>query len=72
MLVRQVDQPAGEFDRPYPEALLREKFVALAGPDLGAAGAEAAWHLCRRAGELKSARELTDGFRALGLSRSPH
>ncbi len=72
VLVRQVDQPAGEFDRPYPEALLREKFVALAAPDLGAAGAGAAWDLCRRVGELKSARELTDGFRALALSRSPH
>ncbi len=36
-LARQVDQPFGEFDRPYPESVLREKFVALAGPDLGAA-----------------------------------
>ena len=34
VLARQVDQPLGEFDRPYPESLLREKFVALAGPDL--------------------------------------
>ena len=39
VLARQVDQPFGEFDRPYPESALREKFVALAGPDLGAAGA---------------------------------
>ncbi len=35
---RQVDMPAGEFDRPYPEALLREKFIGLASPDLGADG----------------------------------
>ena len=65
VLAREVDMPSGEFDRPYPEAVLREKFVALAAPDLGAAGAVAAWGLCRRAGELKSARELTDGLRAL-------
>ena len=38
VLVRQVDQPFGEFDRPYPESALREKFVALAAPDLGAGG----------------------------------
>ena len=69
VLVRQVDQPLGEFDRPYPESALREKFVALAAPDLGAAGAGSAWELCRRAGELKSARELTDGLRTLALSR---
>jgi 2-methylcitrate dehydratase PrpD len=65
VLVRQVDSPSGEFDRPYPEALLRAKFAALAAPDLGAAGALPAWELCRRTGELKSARELTDGLRGL-------
>ncbi len=68
-LARQVDVPSGEFDRPYPEAALREKFVGLAAPALGAAGAAPAWELCRRAGELKSVRELTDGFRALGRPR---
>jgi 2-methylcitrate dehydratase PrpD len=62
---RQVDTPAGEFDRPYPEALLREKFVALASDDLGAAGAAAAWESARHVGELKSVRDLTEGLRAL-------
>jgi len=62
---RQVDTPAGEFDRPYPEALLREKFIALAADDLGAAGAAAAWDSARHVGERKSVRELTDGLRAL-------
>ena len=62
---RQVDTPAGEFDRPYPEALLREKFIALASDDLGAAGAAAAWDSARHVGERKSVRELTDGLRAL-------
>ena len=57
--------PAGEFDRPYPEALLREKFIALASDDLGAAGAAAAWDSARHVGERKSVRELTDGLRAL-------
>jgi 2-methylcitrate dehydratase PrpD len=71
-ITRQVDQPSGEFDRPYPEAALREKFVALASPDLGSAGANAAWELCRRAGELKSARELAEELRALLRSRRPH
>ena len=65
-LTRQVDMPAGEFDRPYPEALLREKFVGLASPDFGPDGALAAWTLARRVDELKGARELTDGLRALG------
>lgn len=71
-LVRQVDQPSGEFDRAYPEALLRKKFIELAAPDLGPAGAGAAWDLCRRAGELKTARELTDGLRGLAAPRHPH
>jgi 2-methylcitrate dehydratase PrpD len=71
VLARQVDTPSGEFDRPYPVDLLREKFVTLATPDLGNAGATAAWELCRRAGELKSARDLTDGLRALACPR-PH
>jgi 2-methylcitrate dehydratase PrpD len=69
VLARQVDQPWGEFDRPYPEPLLREKFVGLASPDLGGGGAGAAWALCRRAGELESARDLTDGLRTLVPSR---
>jgi 2-methylcitrate dehydratase PrpD len=69
LLTRQVDVPSGEFDRPYPEALLREKFVGLAAPDLGAAGAATAWELCRRTGEVKSVRELTDGLRALARPR---
>ena len=64
-LTRQVDMPAGEFDRPYPEALLREKFIGLASPDLGATGADRAWELARHVGELKGARELTDGLRGL-------
>jgi 2-methylcitrate dehydratase PrpD len=68
---RQVDTPAGEFDRPYPQALLREKFVALASDDLGAAGAAATWDLVRHVDELKSARELTDGLRELSASRHP-
>jgi 2-methylcitrate dehydratase PrpD len=71
MLVRQVDQPWGEFDRPYPEALLRDKFAALASPDLGARGAGSAWDLCRSAGGAKSARDLTDGLRALAVPRHP-
>ena len=62
---RQVDTPAGEFDRPYPEALLREKFIALASDDLSATGAAAAWDSVRHVGERKSVRELTDGLRAL-------
>jgi 2-methylcitrate dehydratase PrpD len=69
VLARQVDQPLGEFDRPYPESLLREKFIALAGPDLEGPAARSAWELCRRAGELKSARDLTDGLRTLATSR---
>jgi 2-methylcitrate dehydratase PrpD len=72
VFTRRVDQPSGEFDRPYAEALLRDKFVGLASPELGAAGAGTAWELCRRAGELKSARELTDGLRTLGLAHHPH
>ena len=72
VLERQVDQPSGEFDRPYPEAALREKFLGLADASLGQPGARAAWDLCRRVGELKSARELTDGLRALALARRPH
>jgi 2-methylcitrate dehydratase PrpD len=72
VLARQVDQPSGEFDRPYPEAALREKFLALAADDLGAAGAGTAWELCRRTGELKSARELTDELRALAVSSHLH
>jgi 2-methylcitrate dehydratase PrpD len=71
VLVRQVDQPHGEFDRPYPESLLREKFVTLASPDLGRAGAASAWEICRRAGDLKSARDLTDELRTLAPSRHP-
>ena len=69
VLARQVDQPLGEFDRPYPESLLREKFIALAGPDLEGPAAASAWELCRRAGELKGARDLTDGLRTLATSR---
>ena len=69
VLAHQVDMPAGEFDRPYAEPLLREKFVGLAAPDLGAAGAAGAWELARRVGELKSARELTDGLRGLASPR---
>jgi 2-methylcitrate dehydratase PrpD len=65
VFARQVMTPSGEFDHPYPEALLRDKFVGLAAGDLGAVGAVAAWELARRVGELKSARELTDGLRAL-------
>ena len=72
VLARQVDQPSGEFDRPYPEAALREKFAGLTGGFFGPQGVEAAWDLCRRVGELKSARELTDGLRALALARRPH
>jgi 2-methylcitrate dehydratase PrpD len=71
LLARQVDQPSGEFDRPYPEAVLREKFVALVAPDVGAAGAGSAWELCRRAGALKRARDLTDGLRELALVHHP-
>jgi 2-methylcitrate dehydratase PrpD len=72
VLARQVDQPSGEFDRPYPEAALQAKFVGLAAGDLGTTGAGAAWELCRRVGELKSARELTDRLRALAFSRHSH
>jgi 2-methylcitrate dehydratase PrpD len=72
VLARQVDTPSGEFDRPYPEALLREKFVGLARGDLGATGAAAAWDLARQVGELKSARELTAGLRALSPPGHPH
>jgi 2-methylcitrate dehydratase PrpD len=72
VLARQVDQPSGEFDRPYPETALRAKFVGLTGGSFGPLGAGAAWDLCRRVGELKSARELTDGLRALALARRPH
>ena len=71
-LRRQVDQPSGEFDRPYPEAALREKFVRLAETYFGPSGAGAAWDLCRRVGELKSARELTDGLRAIALAPHSH
>jgi 2-methylcitrate dehydratase PrpD len=72
VLARQVDQPSGEFDRPYPESALRAKFVGLAAASFGGPGAGAAWDLCRRVGDLKSARELTDGLRVLALSRRPH
>jgi 2-methylcitrate dehydratase PrpD len=65
VLARQVDTPSGEFDRPYSEAQLRGKFTELASGDLGAAGAAAAWGSARHVGELKSARDLTDGLRAL-------
>ena len=72
LLARQVDQPSGEFDTPYPEALLREKFIGLASTGLGdvdATTAGTAWELCRSAGDLKSARELTEGLRALAYPR---
>ena len=72
VLTRQVDSPSGEFDRPYTEDVLRDKFVTLATPSLGTGAAAAAWDLCRHTGELKSARELTDGLRALARPRSPH
>jgi 2-methylcitrate dehydratase PrpD len=72
VLERQVDQPSGEFDRPYSEAALREKFLGLTDASLGQPGARAAWDLCRHVGDLKSARELTDGLRALALARRPH
>jgi 2-methylcitrate dehydratase PrpD len=72
VLSRQVDQPSGEFDRPYPEAALREKFLGLTESFFGPSGGGAAWDLCRRVGELKSARELTDGLRALARSRRSH
>jgi 2-methylcitrate dehydratase PrpD len=72
VLARQVDQPSGEFDRPYPESALREKFVGLTEAFFGAPGAGTAWDLCRHVGDLKSARELTDGLRALALARRPH
>jgi 2-methylcitrate dehydratase PrpD len=68
-LAHQVDTPAGEYDRPYPEARLREKFVGLAVPSLGAAGATSAWELARHVDRLKSARDLTDGLRALARPR---
>jgi 2-methylcitrate dehydratase PrpD len=68
-LAHQVDTPAGEYDRPYSEAQLREKFVGLAAPTLGAAGAATAWELTRRVDEFKSARDLTDGLRALARAR---
>jgi 2-methylcitrate dehydratase PrpD len=69
VLARQVDSPTGEFDRPYPERLLRDKFVGLVSTDLGAAGATAAWDLARRVGELKTTRDLTDGLRTLARPR---
>jgi 2-methylcitrate dehydratase PrpD len=62
---RAVDTPAGEFDRPYPRPLLREKFLGLVTPALGAREAEAAWTLCEGVGEWKDARELGDGLRVL-------
>jgi hypothetical protein len=72
VLSHQVDNPAGEFDRPYPEPLLREKFIGLTAQDFGSAGAAAAWELARHVGSLKGASELTDGLRALGSSGDPH
>jgi 2-methylcitrate dehydratase PrpD len=65
-LCARVDTPAGEYDRPYSEPALREKFLDLAAPVLDRAGGAAAWDLCRRAGALTRARELADGLRALG------
>jgi 2-methylcitrate dehydratase PrpD len=69
VLARQVDQPSGEFDRPYTEVALRAKFVGLAAAAFGDSGAGAAWDLCRGVAGHKTARELTEGLRALALAR---
>jgi 2-methylcitrate dehydratase PrpD len=65
----EVDTPAGDFDRPYPVAALRDKFVALAGPLVGAAGAATAWELCRDLEAWPSARRLGDVLRRLARAR---
>jgi 2-methylcitrate dehydratase PrpD len=69
VLGREVENASGEFDRPYAPEILREKFIELAAPRLGTPGARAAWDLCLAVGELKSARDLTDGLRALEAGR---
>ncbi len=58
VLAAQVDNPDGEFDRPYSRAALREKFRALAAPVLGAAGAGAAWERCLALAEGGGIRDL--------------
>ena len=53
-----------------PRTALREKFVTLAAPEpRRPRPPRRAWDLCRHVGELKSARELTGGLRALARPR---
>ncbi|HZS33302.1 MAG TPA: MmgE/PrpD family protein [Methylomirabilota bacterium] len=62
VLAAQVDNPAGEFDRPYSLATLREKFRALAAPVLGPVGAGPAWERCLALGEGGRVRQLASGL----------
>jgi 2-methylcitrate dehydratase PrpD len=64
ILRQQVDSPSGEFDRPYPREVLREKFLELTARAFGPRAA-AAWSSCEGLDGVKDVRELTDGFRAL-------
>jgi 2-methylcitrate dehydratase PrpD len=68
VLTQQVDAASGDFDRPYPVAALRAKFLELTAPVLGGR-AGAAWELALGVEGLKSARELGDGLRALEAAR---
>jgi 2-methylcitrate dehydratase PrpD len=60
--IRQVDLASGEFDRPYPVALLQDKFVELTRSIFGESGASTAWVHCGRVDELA---DLTDLARIL-------
>ena len=62
---RQVDVASGEFDRPYPRALLAAKFAGLTEPILDSEGAGRAFALCLGVERLRDARALTGGLRAL-------
>jgi 2-methylcitrate dehydratase PrpD len=70
VLTREVPTPSGDFDRPYPESLLREKFLGLAGALLGAGGAAEAWATCRALDRLPCVTDLTGALRRMAAERS--
>jgi 2-methylcitrate dehydratase PrpD len=70
VLTREVPTPSGDFDRPYPESLLREKFLGLAGALLGVGGAAETWATCRALDRLPCVTDLTGALRRTAAERS--